>query len=125
MTLVFRRRSASEQAKAQTGPVLGPDDFDKLVDQVQTYHEQCHGDDQPFHMHLPAYRYGWNLVVSERYGGQPWAHVEPYARRRWEENNPGTWDKYAPSIRYGWTEGALRLHSFGSGSLRRAALQRR
>jgi uncharacterized protein (TIGR02271 family) len=46
----------------------------------------------------PAYRFGHELARD----GRDWAAVEPEARRRWEERNPGTWERFVGSIRYAW-----------------------
>ena len=46
-----------------------------------------------------AYRYGHELGGR---GGDSWPAVEPEARRRWEEGQPGTWERFKDAIRYGW-----------------------
>lgn len=48
----------------------------------------------------PAYRFGQELAGGG--DGRDWAAIEPEARRRWEERNPGTWERLADSIRYAW-----------------------
>ena len=48
----------------------------------------------------PAYRYGHSLASEHR--GSDWNSVEGDARRRWEERNPGTWDKFKNAAHYAW-----------------------
>ena len=48
----------------------------------------------------PAYRFGHTLGTDRRQGD--WSAVEADARRRWEERNPGTWDRFKSAIRYAW-----------------------
>jgi uncharacterized protein (TIGR02271 family) len=48
----------------------------------------------------PAYRFGHALGTDRRQG--EWSTVEADARRRWEERNPGTWDRFRSAIRYAW-----------------------
>jgi uncharacterized protein (TIGR02271 family) len=55
----------------------------------------------------PAYRYGYALGSDRPQGqtGSDWSTVEADARRRWEERNPGTWDRFKSAIRYAWERG--------------------
>jgi Uncharacterized protein conserved in bacteria len=50
----------------------------------------------------PAYRYGYDLSRNQQYLNRDWADVEPNIRRDWEARNPGTWDRFKDSVRYGW-----------------------
>jgi uncharacterized protein (TIGR02271 family) len=50
----------------------------------------------------PAYRYGYDLANDRSAAGRDWQAVEPDARVRWEERNPGTWDRAKDSIRYAY-----------------------
>lgn len=51
---------------------------------------------------VPAYRFGRNLHSSERYRSIDWNTVEPEVRQMWEQRNPGTWENFKNSVRYGW-----------------------
>ena len=51
---------------------------------------------------VPAYRFGRNLHSSERYRSIDWNTAEPEARQMWEQRNPGTWENFKNSVRYGW-----------------------
>ena len=50
----------------------------------------------------PAYRYGHTLATAPEYASREWSALESDARRRWEERNQGTWDRFKDSIRYAW-----------------------
>lgn len=50
----------------------------------------------------PAYQYGYALGSDRRYGQDEWTVIEADARRRWEERNPGTWERFKDAIRHAW-----------------------
>ena len=56
----------------------------------------------------PAYRYGYTLGSDRRSTQSDWKSTEADARRRWEEHNPGTWDRFSPAVRYAWERGRGR-----------------
>jgi len=56
----------------------------------------------------PVYGYGYTLATTPRYSSQEWDVVEPEARISWEERNPGTWDRFRDSVRYGWDKARNR-----------------
>ncbi|MBK9748149.1 MAG: DUF2382 domain-containing protein [Chloroflexi bacterium] len=55
-----------------------------------------------FDQYTPAYRYGYTLATTDRYGDYDWDRLEPEARRYWEERNPNTWERFKDSIREAW-----------------------
>ncbi|MHB0856208.1 MAG: hypothetical protein ACYC5M_01395 [Anaerolineae bacterium] len=55
-----------------------------------------------FDRYRPAYRYGHDLAEVERNRSLGWDAVEPEARRRWEDRNPGTWGAYMEAVRAGF-----------------------
>jgi hypothetical protein len=58
-----------------------------------------------FDQYQPAYHYGYNLAISERFKEhKEWDKLEPAAKRYWEERNPGTWDRYQACVRRAWEE---------------------
>ncbi len=67
-------------------------------------HYQTYGADSgyTYDQYQPVYRYGYGLAGDPQYGGRDWADIEPEARRRWEERNPNTWDRFKDSVRYAW-----------------------
>jgi uncharacterized protein (TIGR02271 family) len=56
----------------------------------------------------PAYRYGYNLAGDQRSSHGDWKATEADARHRWEEHNPGTWDRFGSAVRYAWERGRDR-----------------
>jgi uncharacterized protein (TIGR02271 family) len=56
----------------------------------------------------PAYRYGYGLGSDRRSTQSDWKSAEADAQRRWEERNPGTWDRFSPAVRYAWERGRGR-----------------
>jgi uncharacterized protein (TIGR02271 family) len=57
-----------------------------------------------YDQYRPAYRYGQDLAGFEDYQGRDWRDVEPDARQRWEERNPGTWEEFKDAVRHGWNQ---------------------
>jgi hypothetical protein len=55
-----------------------------------------------FEQYTPAYRYGYSLANATQYQGRNWDEIEADARTRWEERNPGTWDRFKDSVRHTW-----------------------
>jgi uncharacterized protein (TIGR02271 family) len=62
----------------------------------------------PYEQSDPAYRFGHELAGDGRDDNRDWAAIEPEARRRWEERHPGTWERFADSIRYAWERARRR-----------------
>jgi hypothetical protein len=58
--------------------------------------------DFTYEQYEPAYRYGYDLTMDERYRNRTWEEVEPDVRSRWEEQQPGTWDQYRDAVHYSW-----------------------
>lgn len=56
----------------------------------------------------PAYRYGYSLGSDRRSAQTDWNATEADARRRWEERNPGTWDRFGSAVHYAWERGRGR-----------------
>jgi uncharacterized protein (TIGR02271 family) len=54
--------------------------------------------------YAPAYRYGYSLATNDQYGSWDWQRLEPEARRRWEERNPSTWDRFKNAIQRAWND---------------------
>ena len=52
----------------------------------------------------PAYRYGYELRMNERYRGRDWAALEADARRDWELRHPSTWERFKDAIQHAWEE---------------------
>jgi hypothetical protein len=97
------QRNLGADDEGQPRRRLRAEDFDQFDHDFQDHHQRNYvNTGYGYEMYSPAYRYGWNLGASERYGGRPWSDIEPDAHRSWEEHNPGTWDRYAEAIKFGW-----------------------
>jgi hypothetical protein len=58
----------------------------------------------PYDYYVPAYRFGYDLSRNPRYQNSSWDVVEMDARRDWENDHPGTWERFKNSIRYAWED---------------------
>jgi Domain of unknown function (DUF2382) len=56
----------------------------------------------PYAVYEPAYRYGYELGINERYRGRDWAALEVEARRDWEARHPSSWERFKDAVHYGW-----------------------
>jgi stress response protein YsnF len=54
--------------------------------------------------YMPAYRYGYTLATDKRYSNRDWTVCESDARRDWERQHPGTWERFKDAIRHAWDE---------------------
>jgi hypothetical protein len=94
---------------AATGSAMGTaresleDDFRRYDNDFRT-HYQTYGMDSgyTYEQYTPIYRYGYNLASDPAYSDRDWDAIEPEARRRWEERNPNTWERFKDSVRYAW-----------------------
>jgi len=79
------------------------DDFRRYDNDFRT-HYQTYGMDSgyTYEQYTPIYRYGYNLASDPAYRDRDWDAIEPEARRRWEERNPNTWERFKDSVRYAW-----------------------
>jgi len=83
----------------------------------ETYGEDFHkhyetnfaNTDFSYDQYLPAYRYGYDLGMSDTYRDYDWVRLEPVAQRQWEASNPGTWEDFKAAIREGWRRLTNRL----------------
>ena len=100
-------RPADVSGRAQTyesGTMTGTGDAFTRYDNDFRTHYQTYGADSgyTYDQYQPVYRYGYGLASDPQYGSRDWADIEPEARRRWEERNPNTWDRFKDSVRYAW-----------------------
>jgi hypothetical protein len=51
----------------------------------------------------PAYEFGQQL--RGRTPGRTWEAIESQAKAKWDDANPGTWERYSDAIRAGWETG--------------------
>ena len=59
------------------------------------------GGDFTYEQARPAYRYGYTLAGSE------WNEAD--ARSRWEQHNPGTWDRFKNAARYAYDKARAKM----------------
>lgn len=57
---------------------------------------------QRYTMYAPAYRFGHTLAVEG--SEEKWVSVAEQARRRWEAEELGDWEQFAPAVRFAWEE---------------------
>jgi uncharacterized protein (TIGR02271 family) len=95
------RRTDVEIQPVETGAAASASDFDNYEPDFRSNFQTTYrGNDYSYEHAKPAYRYGYSLASEGR--TSDWSSVEPDARRRWEERNPGTWDKFKDAARYAW-----------------------
>jgi len=51
---------------------------------------------------VPAYQYGYDIGMSDRYRGKDWDTIDRDAGLEWNKRNPGTWDKVKSAVRHAW-----------------------
>ena len=98
------RRTDVNIQPVEVGSGAAAGDFDRFEDDFRTNFTASHrGSDYDFDQVKPAYRYGHALASDTgAAGGADWSAVESDARRRWEERNPGTWEKVKDAARYAY-----------------------
>jgi hypothetical protein len=88
------------------GDVAGEkaEDYFRRYDSDYRTHYQATGANTgyTYEQYKPVYRYGYSLAADPAYRGWEWDRIEPAARRRWEERNPNTWERFKASVRYAW-----------------------
>jgi hypothetical protein len=57
-----------------------------------------------YEQYAPAYRYGYDLATDEHYRNRSWNDIEPEARVRWNQRNPGTWDEFKDAVHHAYDE---------------------
>jgi stress response protein YsnF/uncharacterized membrane protein len=62
----------------------------------------AHQQGATYDTYVPAYRYGYTLATDKRYSNRDWDVFESEARRDWEQNHPGTWERFKTAVRHGW-----------------------
>jgi len=74
----------------------------------QHYQSTFGNSGREYDWYAPAYRYGYNLAMDERWDDyETWDELEAEARRDWESNNStlgGTWNDFKDAIRGGWED---------------------
>ena len=60
-----------------------------------------------YNQYRPAYQYGFELAMDERYKTMDWSILELQARKGWDESTMGLWDQYKDAVRFGWERGVI------------------
>ena len=88
----------------QVGAEAGSGGFEAYeTDYRSNFQQSFPGGESTYDQVKPVYQYGHTLASQHR--GSDWNTVEGTARQRWEERNPGTWDKFKNAARYAWERG--------------------
>jgi uncharacterized protein (TIGR02271 family) len=93
-------RRTEVEVEAVAGQAAGAG-FERFEDDYRSNFQQAFpGSDYTYDQVKPVYRYGHSLAGENR--GADWDAIEPRARQRWEDRNPGTWDRFRNAARYAW-----------------------
>jgi hypothetical protein len=80
-------------------------DFSAYDDRFRNHFESTFTTtDYTYEQYQPAYRYGYDLATDERFVDRGWQDIEPEARSRWDERNPGTWEQFKSAVRHAYEE---------------------
>jgi hypothetical protein len=79
-------------------------DFTTYDDRFRNHFQSSYTTDHTYEQYQPAYRYGYDLATDERYMRRNWDEIEPEARTRWDERNPGTWEQFKSAVRHAYEE---------------------
>ena len=90
-----------EQVGTESGASSGFEAYES--DYRSNFQQSFPGGEYTFDQVKPVYQYGHTLARQHR--GADWNSVEGQARQRWEERNPGTWEKFKNAARYAWERG--------------------
>jgi len=81
------------------------EDYDYYRNRFQSHYDTTYGTaGYSYDYYDPAYRYGYDLATSERYGPRDWGEIETEARDLWEGRNEGTWDRFKDAVEHAWHE---------------------
>lgn len=92
-------------------PQANPRILDQLKDQEPQFKEHYDhhyaGSGYGYNQYRPAYQYGYELAMEERYRTMDWSTLERQARKGWDESTMGLWDQYKDAVRFGWERGVI------------------
>ena len=60
-----------------------------------------------YNQYRPAYQYGYELAMDQRYRTLDWSVLELQARKGWDESTMGLWNQYKDAVRFGWERGVI------------------
>jgi hypothetical protein len=79
-------------------------DFSSYDDRFRNHFQSSYTTDSTYETYQPAYRYGYDLARDDQYRGREWHDIEPEVHRRWDERNPGTWERFKDAVRHAYEE---------------------
>ena len=65
----------------------------------------------PYDYYAPAYQYGYGLASDARYQNRSWDLIEIDVQRDWENEHPGTWDRFKAAIQHAWEDITGQQHN--------------
>ncbi len=79
-------------------------DFTGYNDEFRSHYQTHYSDKgRDYSFYSPAYHYGYNLAMDQRFGTADWNVVEAQARRYWEQQNPNNpWQDFKDAVYYAW-----------------------
>lgn len=99
---------AAVEAKEKAEPkrtrtyVSDPSNIAPIDTHVRRTWEECWADRMQWREFSDAYRFGYSLGASSRYGSTDWVDVEGDARRGWLERGSDAWEHIRDVVRMGW-----------------------
>jgi hypothetical protein len=89
---------------SETMSEMGTRTFDRYDADFRDHFDRMYANrGYTYNDYVPAYRYGYDLAVNERYAGRDWSDFEMDVRRDWEQRHPDSaWDDFKDAIRQGW-----------------------
>lgn len=88
------------EGSERTGTSTHGRDYDRMF--REDFETTYAGGGQAYDQYRPAYEYGRDLALDQRYRNHDWNQVEPEARAAFEQRNPGRWNEYSGAIRSGF-----------------------
>jgi uncharacterized protein (TIGR02271 family) len=95
-------RETAKRTDVQVEQIAGNRSYDRFEnDWKQNFQTNYASTGAQFDAYMPAYRYGADMCMDQRYRNKDWNAVEPELRRNWETTNRGTaWDKVKGAVQH-------------------------
>lgn len=86
-----------------------PNQYDRYEPTFREHFDQTYANTgRSYEDYAHAYRHGCDLAADPQCKGKAWDEVKPYAREKWEAQNPGSFGEYEQAIGAGYaTVGGL------------------
>jgi hypothetical protein len=101
-------RSTGEMSEVTPGRMASTTSYNDFsyydTDFRHHFETSAFSNDYTYDQFRPAYRYGYELATDQRYRDRDWTEIEIDAQNRWDERNPGTWERFKDSVRHAWEE---------------------